>query len=83
MKQLFEEKTTPRNRDEDEIMSYFSLLRIKCDKDKCVSCGKCKKVCPMNVEVTIFEDRIDSLIDFTHMPKSFIVRRPSEHIWKF
>jgi polyferredoxin len=33
-------------------MSYFSLLRIKCDKDKCVSCGKCKKVCPMNVEVT-------------------------------
>ena len=33
-------------------MSYFSLLRIKCDKSKCVSCGKCKKVCPMNVDVT-------------------------------
>jgi polyferredoxin len=33
-------------------MSYFSLLRIKCDKDKCISCGKCKKVCPMNVDVT-------------------------------
>lgn len=33
-------------------MSYFSLLRIKCDKEKCVSCGKCKKVCPMNVDVT-------------------------------
>ena len=32
--------------------SYFSLLRIKCDKSKCVSCGKCKKVCPMNVDVT-------------------------------
>lgn len=32
--------------------SYFSLLRIKCDKNKCVSCGKCKKVCPMNVNVT-------------------------------
>lgn len=33
-------------------MSYFSLLRIKCDKEKCVSCGKCKKVCPMDVDVT-------------------------------
>ena len=33
-------------------MSYFSLLRIRCDKDKCVSCGKCRKVCPMDVDVT-------------------------------
>lgn len=33
-------------------MSYFSLLRIKCDKSKCVSCGKCKKACPMDVDVT-------------------------------
>ena len=33
-------------------MSYFSLFRIKCDKSKCVSCGKCKKVCPMDVDVT-------------------------------
>ena len=33
-------------------MSYFSVLRIKCDKDKCISCGKCKRVCPMNVDVT-------------------------------
>lgn len=33
-------------------MSYFSLLRIKCDKSKCVSCGRCKKVCPMNVDMT-------------------------------
>lgn len=32
--------------------SYFSLLRIKCDTEKCVSCGKCKKVCPMDVDVT-------------------------------
>lgn len=32
-------------------MSYFSLLRIKCDKEKCISCGKCKKVCPMNVDM--------------------------------
>ncbi len=33
-------------------MSYFSLSRLKCDKSKCVSCGKCKKVCPMDVDVT-------------------------------
>ena len=31
--------------------SYFSLLRVKNDTTKCVSCGKCEKVCPMNVEV--------------------------------
>ena len=32
---------------------------------------------------TIFEGRIDSLIDFMHTPKSFVVRRSSEPIWKF
>lgn len=33
-------------------MSYFALLRIKCDKNKCVSCGKCRRVCPMDVDMT-------------------------------
>lgn len=33
-------------------MSYFSLMRIHCDSNKCVSCGKCKTVCPMNVDMT-------------------------------
>ena len=33
-------------------MSYYALFRIKTDKTKCVSCGKCKKVCPMDVDVT-------------------------------
>lgn len=32
-------------------MSYYSLVRVKCDKSKCVSCGKCKNVCPMNVDM--------------------------------
>lgn len=32
--------------------SYFSLLRVKNDQGKCVSCGKCKTVCPMNVDMT-------------------------------
>ncbi len=32
--------------------SYFSVLRITCDKTKCVNCGKCKAVCPMDVDMT-------------------------------
>ncbi len=33
-------------------MSRFALIRVKCDREKCVSCGKCRKVCPMDVDVT-------------------------------
>ena len=33
-------------------MSYFALFRIKCNKSKCVSCGSCKRVCPMDVDIT-------------------------------
>lgn len=32
-------------------MSYFSLLRVRCDESRCVHCGKCLRVCPMDVEV--------------------------------
>ena len=32
-------------------MSYFSLFRIKVEKENCISCGKCERVCPMDVEV--------------------------------
>ncbi len=32
--------------------SYFSLLRVKNDTEKCVDCGKCLTVCPMNVDMT-------------------------------
>jgi polyferredoxin len=31
--------------------SYFSLIRVKVDDKKCVGCGKCEKVCPMNVKL--------------------------------
>lgn len=31
--------------------SYFSLFRIRVEKEKCIGCGKCERVCPMNVEV--------------------------------
>ena len=33
-------------------MSYFALFRIRCDQDRCVHCGKCKQVCPMDVDMT-------------------------------
>lgn len=33
-------------------MSKYSLLRVKVDEAKCISCGKCKMVCPMDVDVT-------------------------------
>jgi polyferredoxin len=32
-------------------MSYFSIMRIKVDKNKCISCNKCKSVCPMDVDM--------------------------------
>ena len=32
-------------------MSYYSIIRVHCHEDKCIKCGKCLKVCPMNVEV--------------------------------
>lgn len=33
-------------------MSKYSLLRVKVDKTKCISCGRCRRVCPMEVDVT-------------------------------
>ncbi len=32
-------------------MSRHSLFRIRLDETKCIGCGKCERVCPMNVEV--------------------------------
>ena len=31
--------------------SYFSLLRVKNNVEKCISCGKCIKRCPMDVDM--------------------------------
>ena len=32
-------------------MSYFALMRVTCDHDKCIECGKCRRVCPMDVDM--------------------------------
>jgi ferredoxin-type protein NapH len=31
--------------------SYYSLTRVTVDPDKCITCNKCKKICPMNVDM--------------------------------
>lgn len=31
--------------------SYFSLMRVKRDEEKCIDCGICKNVCPMDVDM--------------------------------
>ena len=31
--------------------NLFYLLRVHCDKNKCVRCGTCLRACPMNVEI--------------------------------
>ncbi len=32
-------------------VSYFSIIRIKCDEKKCIKCEKCINSCPMNVDM--------------------------------
>ena len=32
-------------------MSYFARVRVTCDHDKCIECGKCRRVCPMDVDM--------------------------------
>ena len=32
------------------LFQKISLLRMRCDKDACIHCGKCAGICPMNVD---------------------------------
>ena len=32
-------------------MSYFSIFLIMVDEGECISCGKCERICPMNVGI--------------------------------
>ncbi len=33
-------------------MSYFAHIRVKVEESKCVQCGVCRRVCPMDVDMT-------------------------------
>ncbi len=39
----------------------ISVLKLHCDKEKCVSCGKCRKVCEMNVDPTKTPDSAECI----------------------
>lgn len=34
------------------LFNRFSLLRYKVDEDKCIACGKCSRVCKMDVDIS-------------------------------
>ncbi|MDO5572757.1 MAG: 4Fe-4S binding protein [bacterium] len=34
-----------------KLTSRFAWMRVRVNQDQCVSCGKCKKICPMEVDV--------------------------------
>jgi len=40
-----------------KVTSRFSLMKIKIDTNKCVDCGLCEKVCPMNIKLLIYKKR--------------------------
>ena len=31
--------------------SYYSLIKVKVNEEKYIDCGKCRRVCPMNVDM--------------------------------
>lgn len=43
------------------LLNKVSLLGIKVDKHKCVSCGKCAKACKMDVDVTKSPDHTECI----------------------
>ena len=43
------------------LLNKVSLLGMKVDKHKCVSCGKCAKACKMDVDVTKTPDHTECI----------------------
>ena len=43
------------------LLNKVSLLGMKVDKHKCVSCGKCAKACKMDVDVTKSPDHTECI----------------------
>lgn len=40
-----------------KVTSRFSLLKIKINPDKCIDCGKCEKVCPMDIKLLEYKNK--------------------------
>lgn len=40
-----------------KITSRFSLLKMKIDPSKCIDCGKCEKVCPMDIKLLEYKNQ--------------------------
>ena len=38
------------------LSSRFALFRVRVDREKCISCGKCERVCPMDILVSSAPD---------------------------
>jgi polyferredoxin len=43
------------------IFNRFSVFRIKVDRDKCIECGSCKSVCPMDIHIQRSPHNIDCI----------------------
>ena len=41
------------------LLNKYSLYRIDCAHDKCIGCGRCKKVCPIELDPTIDFDSVE------------------------
>ena len=41
------------------LLNKFSLYRLECVHDKCVACGRCKKVCPLELDPTTDFDSVE------------------------
>lgn len=41
------------------LLNKFSLYRLECVHDKCIACGRCKKICPIELDPTIDFDSVE------------------------
>lgn len=44
------------------LSSRFALFRVRVDREKCISCGKCERVCPMDIRVSSAPDSKECIL---------------------
>ena len=44
------------------LSSRFALFRVRVDREKCISCGKCERVCPMDILVSSAPDSKECIL---------------------